>query len=436
MRINELTIKNFKSFSEKTFEFNDRFNVIIGNNATGKTTILDALSVAIGSFLLGIDGADSKNIRPDEIRTIWKYASPLPQVPVIVKATGDIEGKTYHWMRTLNSVNGRTTRSDAKVLKGHAEIKHDIYRNSENQANNMIPTFPLLAYHGTGRLWAEHSEKIDYKANIEGVLAGYKDCLSPKSSSKAFLSWYKTYYNDAKNLGNDHDLLLLIVFNSAITEIIPEWKNIGFSYKIEDLVGDYTNPDGSEELKPFSSLSDGFRNTIGLIADLAYRCIKLNPHLGEDILKETPGVVLIDEIDLHLHPKWQKRIVEDLKRTFPKVQFIATTHSPFVVQSLTADQLINLDNMTTEDAYHLSIEEVAENIMGMENVKRSQRFIKMENSASAYFTLLRNPSNQESIDQAKNLYDELKLEFENDPAYLALLKAEGNSTATSIETKE
>jgi predicted ATP-binding protein involved in virulence len=68
-----------------------------------------------------------------------------------------------------------------------------------------------------------------------------------------------------------------------------------------------------------------------MIGELARRAALLNPNLGEEVLEETPGVVLIDELDLHLHPKWQRRIIHDLKRTFPQVQFIATTHSPQLI---------------------------------------------------------------------------------------------------------
>jgi hypothetical protein len=87
--------------------------------------------------------------------------------------------------------------------------------------------------------------------------------------------------------------------------------------------------------------------------------------LAENAVKETPGVVLIDEIDMHLHPNWQKRIVGDLKRIFPKVQFIATTHSPFVVQSLEADELINLERSSDVPPQDFEIGEIATAFMGV-----------------------------------------------------------------------
>lgn len=105
-----------------------------------------------------------------------------------------------------------------------------------------------------------------------------------------------------------------------------------------------------------------------MAADLAYRCLKLNPHLGDNALKETPGLVLIDEIDLHLHPNWQRRIVSDLKSAFPKIQFVATTHSPFIVQSLKSNEVWNLDKLMDISPEELKIDTVATEIMGVSSV--------------------------------------------------------------------
>ena len=93
-------------------------------------------------------------------------------------------------------------------------------------------------------------------------------------------------------------------------------------------------------------MSDGYRGTISLIADIAYRMATLNPALREHVL-ETPGVVLIDEIDLHLHPRWQARILDDLVRIFPNVQFITTTHSPVVVASVPRNNIRILEECST-----------------------------------------------------------------------------------------
>lgn len=93
-----------------------------------------------------------------------------------------------------------------------------------------------------------------------------------------------------------------------------------------------------------SQLSDGFRSMVGLVSDIAYRIAILNPNI-KDSCKITPGIVLIDEIDLHLHPKWQRKIVPLLKDLFPNFQFIATSHSPFIIQSMQPHEVINLNTV-------------------------------------------------------------------------------------------
>lgn len=91
-----------------------------------------------------------------------------------------------------------------------------------------------------------------------------------------------------------------------------------------------------------------------MVLDIAYRMAILNPFLRDDILQQTPGIVLIDEIDMHLHPKWQWNIVNALKKTFPKVQFIVTTHSPIIVASCKEENLILL-NKDEEGKYKKSL---------------------------------------------------------------------------------
>ena len=100
----------------------------------------------------------------------------------------------------------------------------------------------------------------------------------------------------------------------------------------------------NKEDLPIRILSSGFRTLIGMVFDISYRMAILNPNLRNSIVDETPGIVLIDEIDMHLHPKWQWKISAALKETFPKVQFITTTHSPIVLSSCKNDRIILLDN--------------------------------------------------------------------------------------------
>lgn len=91
-------------------------------------------------------------------------------------------------------------------------------------------------------------------------------------------------------------------------------------------------------------MSDGYKNTLSMIVDIAYRMAVLNPMLGEKVFEETPGVILIDEIDLHLHPQWQQTIISDLNAIFPNIQFIVSSHAPEVINSVVKEQIRILDN--------------------------------------------------------------------------------------------
>src|SRR5690606_7819707 len=108
-----------------------------------------------------------------------------------------------------------------------------------------------------------------------------------------------------------------------------------------------------------------------MVAELAYRCIVLNGFKEEKAIDEATGIVMIDELDLHLHPKWQRHVVNDLKTAFPNIQFVVTTHSPFIVQSLEQSELVNLDEEVQKivTPNELPINKVITDIMDVDSIK-------------------------------------------------------------------
>ena len=114
--------------------------------------------------------------------------------------------------------------------------------------------------------------------------------------------------------------------------------NVTYNLDMDDLDIEYIDSSFNVQRTALSQLSDGYRSTLSLIADIAYRMALLNPSLGKDVLK-TPGIVLIDEVDLHLHPIWQARILGDLRSIFPNIQFVVTTHVPAVISSVRSQQV-------------------------------------------------------------------------------------------------
>jgi predicted ATP-binding protein involved in virulence len=148
-------------------------------------------------------------------------------------------------------------------------------------------------------------------------------------------------------------------------------------------------------------MSDGFKAMLNIVAELAYRCVVLNGFKGRNAVKETPGVVLIDELDMHLHPNWQRHVVDDLKKAFPSIQFIATTHSPFITQSLSAESIINLDEPKDVDPSQMRVDEVATSVMGVDSAysKNNENLYLM---SKAILTDIQGSRTPEEIDEEIN----------------------------------
>ena len=140
-------------------------------------------------------------------------------------------------------------------------------------------------------------------------------------------------------------ILIMNAINKSMEEELREGERIEYSMRYKGLA--LIEEDGT--WIPFEGLSDGYRNVVKIVADIAVRMCILNPYLKEEILNRTPGVVLIDELDLSLHPNWQRRVVNTLTEIFPKVQFICASHSPFIVQSLQDGQLISMEGEVEEE---------------------------------------------------------------------------------------
>ena len=142
------------------------------------------------------------------------------------------------------------------------------------------------------------------------------------------------------------------------------------------------NPQTKEKVD-IHSLSAGNRIVIGVVGDIVHRCCVLNPHLGLDVLKTTPGIVMIDEIELHLHPSWQQQILPTLQKIFPRIQFIVTTHSPQVVSSIPQECVRILANRTvaklSSQTQGVESQNILAEIFGTDPAPQDDEFVKMRN---------------------------------------------------------
>ncbi len=322
MRINRITLQNFRCFELLELDLDPQLTVLVGDNSAGKTALLEGLAVGLAGFLLSVGGARARMIADGDVRHIMfeneGVVSDEPQMPVRVACLGVVDGECMDWARERGSIDGRTTREGAKRISETARAMQVNVRKNKQQ------DLPLIAYYGTQRLWRQIRDTAGKHALLSRT-DGYLDCLDPASNQKHLTIWMKeqalSEFQEGKRLPH------LTAIENAVCACIGQAKRFYFSGKRKELVIEWA--DG--RVQEFDELSDGFRNMVATVADIAWRAAVLNPHLGDRAPALSEGVVLIDEIDLHLHPSWQRRVLADLTRAFPRLQFVVTTHSPQVI---------------------------------------------------------------------------------------------------------
>ena len=361
LKINKLYLDNYRCFKDFTIDFHDQLTVLVATNGKGKTAILDAIAVAFGTFVNSTGLARGSVFHRSDVQKIKARETKTNEMeevyPLVLEANGLINNEVTHWSRELHKPKGATTTKDTKPLIQYGQ---DIRKKVVQKVDEILP---LISYYGTGRLWGLKKITLNKKQHETSRLSGYIDCLDPLSSYKSFESWYvdiclaelelKIEEIEKNNLdiSNNEFTVIRKSIQQAVNHIVEKntgWKDIVYKKRAETIVAQ------NETFGELSlmQLSDGIRNMIGLVADIAYRAVKLNPHL-ENAPKQTPGIVLIDEVDMHLHPKWQQTVLTDLTKAFPNIQFIVTTHSPQVLSTVKKEQIRILgDNVVSTPSTH------------------------------------------------------------------------------------
>lgn len=385
MKLNKLELHNYRGFETFHASFHDKLTVIVGDNGAGKTSLLDAAAVAIGTFFAGLDGVPSPGIaKGDVMNRCFDMGSVIdlqPQFPVRIIADGVVANQEIQWERELNSAEGRTTTVMARSLIRIAEDCQKRIRTGDKQV-----ILPLLSYYGTGRLWAQKKEKkaVDTIERFNR-LSGYVDCLAAASNEKLMLKWFeKMTIQEATSRKISPEFSAVKAAISQCFAGITGYSEIHAEYNLDTAGIDilFTAPDGSHQRSPMKNLSDGYKNTLSMIADIAYRMAVLNPQLLENALVQTPGVILIDEVDLHLHPVWQQRILADLTTIFPAVQFIVTSHAPSVINSVRKENILilshgNVGYSPAEEVYGSDSNSILTSVMAASErpIRVKQRFL-------------------------------------------------------------
>jgi len=399
MRIDHLHVLNFKGFKEFTLELQPHFNLLVGENGSGKTSVLDALAVALGLWHKHVPGHGWRNILPEEIRVEPRQAGDRITfervLPVRIKAAGNImdAATDVTWTRMIREGGIRTTNAEATAAEEAIAVLVQMAKEDKT-------VLPVLAYYGAGRAWLPTNQRPKDSlpsGQKPSRFDAYHNCLDTRVRDQELNNWFLLETAASANGGSDRPGFQAV--KAAVRQCIPGATVVRYDTDRKEIV---LSIDGNEQ--PFYNLSAGQRMMLAMVADIAIKAITLNSYLFASqqfrsadpllLLEMTTGVVLIDEIDVHLHPSWQRRVAVDLKKVFKNIQFVCTTHSPQVIGELEPAEIRQLqDNTAFQPARSFGIDSsrILEELMGTkprnesvdELLRKLFRSLDQENFAAA-----------------------------------------------------
>lgn len=339
LKLNKVKLFNYRCFSDIEIHFHPQLTVIIADNGEGKTAILDAIATGFGVLLTRLPGISGKNFdKARDLRISANKKQPFLRVTIET-----IEG--ICWDRTEKRDQTLATQKLIPKSLGTKALLNFVDTEIIDPFNeDRFFTMPVIAYYGTGRgVFDAPKNKTRFQKEsarfeaLTGALEGtakfhalfqWIDAMEDRER-RGMVKWED---NDFwVKAGSDQSLPELNAVRLAIEKMMPGFTNPRVEIRPRRFVVDWKKSDSKQSYR-IEQLSDGYRMTLAMVMDIARRMAQANPD-KKNIL-ESEAIVLIDEVDLHLHPKWQQTILPDLMRTFPNVQFIVTTHSPQVLSTI------------------------------------------------------------------------------------------------------
>jgi predicted ATP-binding protein involved in virulence len=357
MKLERLHLRNFRCFEDLTVEFDKRLTVIIAENGAGKTAVLDAIAIGFGRYLTKLPGITGRTTRDTDLRVSeGEHREPFMMLAWEARSQN---GAPIVWATGRRRDGAISPAAIKKVLpdsqeallsRGMRELDEFALDLVRSEAERQPYFLPVIAYYGTNRaIRDEVQRRRGFKKTFArfDALAG---ALEPDSRFRAAFEWFNAMEDVERREREsrrdfDYRHPELQVVRNAIVRMLP----VGFSRPRTEVrplrfVIDRAMPDGATRTLRIGQLSDGYRVVLGLVMDLARRMAQANTRMsadGSQIMNplDLPAIALIDEVDLHLHPSWQQRVLTDLMHTFRGTQFIVTTHSAQVLSTVKRENI-------------------------------------------------------------------------------------------------
>jgi hypothetical protein len=416
-QLQSIELQNYRRFEQFRCEFDPRFTLLMGENGRGKTSLLRAIFLGLGCFLesAGLapaaisEGDVRRSLAIDPANESWRKAIYPARVTL-----GLSLDQSQIQISASRSATGETVDPWRKVAPGSGMVDGKVQGWFGQQRPSPIPLFARLGA-SLGSAAAKPT------AGLLRVFEDRKDVWSKFHEdgvdAHALSAWFQ--YNELRSLQEGQPPLIYRLAKEAVLSGIHA-GDVKFVVRDNQLMLRHEG----QGWRPFDQLSDGQRRLASIFMELAMRAASLNSHLGENCIAETPGLVLIDELDLHLHPRWQREVIGDLLRAFPKMQFVVASHSPFLLQAaFEVGKVVDVSTGEFVEPGDASIEDIAEVVMGIDLPQRSRRFLEMKEKAQDFYDLMEHPAaTPEAVAALKIGLDRAMAPFADDPAAAAWLE--------------
>jgi predicted ATP-binding protein involved in virulence len=407
MKINRLILNGFRGILDMELDFTEHVNVFVGVNGAGKSSILDAIAILLSWFPARVRHAGGSGRKISDL-DVNNYARQA-----VINIDVEFESGVISW-KLVKTKKGRIGGGIKSDLSNMARSVKKYQMNI--QQNEKACMLPLLVYYPINRAVLDIPLRIRRKHEF-GILETYDDSLTSGSNFRTFFEWFR----NREDLENENRKYVNAFFKpegwqfpdpqlesvrQAFNQLLPEFHDVTVRRNPLRM----TVNKHSKEFR-IDQLSDGEKCLMAMVGDLARRLAIANPN-AENALNGK-GIVLIDEIDLHLHPAWQRRVISDLPKTFPNCQFVVSTHSPQIISHVAAENLFllyqtpnGIKHRDANESYGKSTDRILEDLM---NVDARPNEIKKE-IRTLYKTI-----EHGELAQAKLMIDDMKNRIGDDP---------------------
>jgi len=376
VKLKKLTLTNFRNYEKFEINFNEKLNVIVAENGAGKTTILDAIAIGYGAMLTRFPKIKGKTFEKSDLRIdfdnkavpymrvkLESYTKAIKKNKNITSTSlfGEDDEDNITWDRTQLRNQSQSTKILTPKAKGLKELYDYVDSIVDKEYEQDIADYeiPLIMYYGTSRAVFKDSIRKEHFKQEFSRYGALNIALKSDTNFTRYFQWFSAMENEEnRQIKEQEDLNYKLPALEAVRKsleiMLPQITNPRIKIDPFRFVVDKLTDNKKVEFR-INQLSDGYKTVLAMVMDISARMAEANPHLANS--NESEALIMIDEIDLHLHPRWQQTILVDLQKAFPTAQFIVTTHSPQVLTSvenksiqIISDSQLNSAPLGTEGA--------------------------------------------------------------------------------------